>query len=136
MPNEHIFVYGTLRKESNSPMTSVLTEHCDYVSEGMIQSKLYEVDGYPGAVESGQPGDMVHGELHRIINPELLLQLDEYEECSAHFPHPHEYVRKQLPVTLPTNEQVQSWVYIYNHDVSQLTRIEHGDYIHYLKEHS
>jgi len=42
--------------------------HCEYFSDGCTQGKLYEVNGYPGAIESDNPRDKVCGELYRIIS--------------------------------------------------------------------
>ncbi len=95
MSNEFIFVYGTLRKETATAMYHVLARYCEYFSDGYMQGKLYEVDGYPGAIESDDPDNKVQGELYKIVSPELVLpQLDEYEECTDKYPQPHEYVRK------------------------------------------
>lgn len=136
---EFVFVYGTLRRDAASPMHNILTENSDYFGEGFIQAELYEIDHYPGAVESGNKNDLVKGEIYKINNPELLfLQLDEYEGCSADFAQPHQYLRKQLPVYLerPTDsadrERVIAWVYIYNHDVSGLWKIGSGDYLDFF----
>jgi len=133
---EFVFVYGTLRRGAACPMHSILTDNSDYFGVGYIQAELYEIDHYPGAVESCNKKDLVKGELYRINNPELLFtQLDEYEGCSANFAEPHQYLRKQLPVYLEqpadsANSQcVTAWVYVYNHDVSGLWRISSGDYL-------
>ena len=79
---------------------------------------------YPCVIESTNPNDKVAGELYKILDSETLLPLlDEYEECTEHFPDPHEYIRKSLLITLTDLNQVTAWVYVYNHDVSQLQRI-------------
>ena len=130
MASEFIFVYGTLRKALVSSMAHVLTRHCEYVSLGEIQGRLYDLGQYPGAIESLNLGERVKGEIYRITHPELALPvLDDYEECSDDYPQPHEYLRRKITVRLPTGEGVLAWVYLYNHDVSSLTRIELGDYV-------
>ena len=134
MVNEFIFVYGTLRKETATPMHQLLARYCEYVSDALLQGKLYEVDGYPGAIESDDPNDLIQGELYRIISTENLLpQLDEYEECTEQFPQPHEYVRKKLLFSLSGSEKVCAWVYVYNLDVTGLVQIKNGDYLCYLQ---
>ncbi len=133
MANEFIFVYGTLRQECASPMHGVLAQYGEYFSAGTLQGTLYEVKGYPGAIESDRSTELVYGELYRIIDQEkIFAELDDYEECSPAFPHPHEYIRKKAKVSLPEGGNLTAWVYIYNHGVSQLTRIEGGDYMQYL----
>ncbi|MDD5268602.1 MAG: gamma-glutamylcyclotransferase [Methylococcales bacterium] len=130
MAAEFIFVYGTLRKKMASDMHHVLAKHCDYFSDGVMHGRLYEVCGYPGAIESGDTSDKVSGELYKMHDPKLVLaRLDEYEECSDRFPMPHEYSRKQLSIELIGGGSVLAWVYIYNHDVSKLQQILSGDYL-------
>lgn len=133
MAIEFIFVYGTLRKETATSMYHMLARHCEYFSDGHMQGKLYEVNGYPGAIESDNPNDKVYGELYRIVSNGLVLpELDEYEECTDQYPEPHEYIRKKLPISLFGGGSTTAWVYVFNHDVSNLMQIESGDYLNYL----
>ena len=129
-------MYGTLRKEiATSIYYYVLARHCEYFSAGHIQGRLYEVDGYPGAVESNNAHDKVQGEIYEMVSGKSVLpQLDEYEECTESHPRPHEYVRKKLSVALTSGGSVSAWVYLFNHDISGLTQIKTGDYWHFLKE--
>lgn len=99
-----------------------------------MQGKLYEINDYPGAVESENQEDKVYGELYRVINSNFVFsQLDEYEECTDKYPLPHEYIRKNLPIYLSNDVIVYAWVYIFNHNISNLTHIKSGDYLNYLK---
>lgn len=133
--NEFIFVYGTLRKETATHMYHVLARHCEYHSDGTMQGKLYEVDGYPGVIESNDFDDVVHGEIYRIVSPNKVLPLlDEYEECTEKFPQPHEYLRKRIWISLAGGESLLAWVYIYTLDVTELFQIKSGNYISYLNK--
>lgn len=135
MSYEFIFVYGTLRKETATVMYYVLARHCEYFSDGYMQGKLYEIDGYPGAIESDNEEDKVKGEVYKIVDRDQVLpKLDEYEECTENFPQPHEYIRKKLLVSLIGGGAVSAWVYVFNHDVLPLTQIISGDYLSYLKD--
>jgi gamma-glutamylcyclotransferase (GGCT)/AIG2-like uncharacterized protein YtfP len=130
MAAEYLFVYGTLRRAAASNSHGVLACYAEYVAEGTMLGKLYEVAGYPGAVESGSNDDRVHGEVYRILDNDLLFALlDAYEECSAQFPQPHEYVRKELPIFISGNADIVAWVYLYNHAVTHLRQIGSGDYL-------
>ncbi len=131
---EYLFVYGTLRKQAAAPMYSVLARHCEFFADGFIKGSLYEVNGYPGLVLSGNDRKIVRGELYRITKPETVLPLlDDYEECTETYPEPREYCRRQLPVASDEGFEISAWVYVYNHDVSELTEILNGDYIEYLQ---
>jgi len=134
---DYLFVYGTLRRCWASPLGAAVEARCRYVGEGYLQGLLYDaLKGYPGAVESLGADDKVHGELLEILGDggDLLALLDEYEECADHFPHPHEYIRKRLSVTLCAGSTVQAWVYLYNHDLAGLKPIVSGDFVAYLRE--
>jgi len=127
---EFIFVYGTLRKQKASNMHHLLADYCEYFSDGVMPGKLYQVCGYPGAIESGDANDKVFGELYKIHNQKLVLaRLDEYEECSDRFPMPREYIRKPISIELSGGGSVVAWVYLYNHEVSKLQQIISGDYL-------
>lgn len=119
-----LFVYGTLRKNAGTRMSQILARYSEYVGEATMQGVLYEIEDYPGVVESTKPEDIVCGELHKIVDDNVLLPLlDDYEACSEQFLQPHEYVRKILPVTLTSGDRVMTWVYVYNRDVTGLQRI-------------
>ncbi|MEY3760929.1 MAG: hypothetical protein RIR39_2420 [Pseudomonadota bacterium] len=95
-----------------------------------MPGKLYEVRGYPGAIESSDANHKVFGELYKILDQQPLLEcLDGYEECSDRFPMPQEYSRKQCSIELVSGDSIVAWVYLYNHDVSKLRQIISGDYI-------
>ncbi|MBU3915997.1 gamma-glutamylcyclotransferase [bacterium] len=134
MDLEFIFVYGTLRREFSTNTRQILVRHCEYFSDGHLRGKLYEVDGYPGVIESDNTEDKVFGELYKIIRGDQVLpQLDDYEQCAAKFPQPHEYLRKKLPISVADGGEVTAWVYVFNHDVSNLIQIESGDYASHIK---
>lgn len=133
MTTELIFVYGTLRKEIATNMSAVLARHCSYFADGYLQGKLYEVNGYPAAIESNNPDDKVYGELYKITDNLILSELDTYEECTNQFPEPYEYIRKKQLITLSDNSNLTAWVYIFNRDVLSLIPIKSGDYLkHFL----
>ena len=118
MDVKFIFVYGTLRKTSQTPMAKQLAQYSQYMGIATMQGKLYEVAGYLGVIESEHAADKVFGELHQLLDSDSILSLlDDYEECSALFPEPHEYQRKALPITLITGGTVLAWVYVYNWEV-------------------
>lgn len=130
MVSEFIFVYGTLRKQTASSMHHLIADDCEYFSDGVLRGKLYEVSGYPGAIESGDAGDKVSGELYKMLDRKrVLARLDDYEECSDRFPVPHEYRRKLISIELTGGASVVAWVYLYNHDVSKLRQITTGNYL-------
>jgi gamma-glutamylcyclotransferase (GGCT)/AIG2-like uncharacterized protein YtfP len=133
MNNELIFVYGTLRQGTASPMEKLLARHCTFVAEAFLQGILYDLGGYPGVIESANPTDKVLGELYQIERGyQLWPRLDHYEQCTIDFTEPHEYVRRKRSVLLNHGEQVQAWVYLFNWRADDLVKIASGDYLSYL----
>ena len=131
---DHIFVYGTLRKAVARPMHDVLARHCAYLGAGAIAGRLYEVGGYPGAVAATGVTGTIAGEVYTMTDAALVLPLlDAYEECSAAYPEPHEYRRRQLPVRLAGGGVLTAWTYLYNRPVTGLQRIRSGDYVEHLR---
>jgi gamma-glutamylcyclotransferase (GGCT)/AIG2-like uncharacterized protein YtfP len=97
---------------------------------------LFDIGSYPAAIAAAASiNAVVHGELYKITNSKALWErLDAYEECSDHFPHPHEYARTIVTVYSSPNEPTQSWAYLYARDTSGLKPIPGGDYLEYLRQ--
>lgn len=131
----YLFVYGTLRRNRQNQRQHPLLYACDFISSASAFCELYEIAGYPGAIAGGTA--LIKGELYLMQDPEQTLSaLDIYEECAAHFPQPHEYIRRELQVSLPDGQTVSAWTYLYNRPLDGLIRIDDGDYLNYLQEHS
>lgn len=123
-PSEYIFVYGTLRRDSNSEMHRLLATYAEFVSDATYRGKLYQIDYYPGAVPSDNPDDVVQGEVYLFHQANIVLPLlDRYEECSPEFSEPNEYSRQKQSVLLRDGRTVTAWVYIYNHPTEGLEPI-------------
>jgi gamma-glutamylcyclotransferase (GGCT)/AIG2-like uncharacterized protein YtfP len=135
MDKELLFVYGTLRRGFANPVRNVLEEHASLASPASLRGKLYEIDGYPGVILSDDPDDLVYGEVYIITDRDVLFSiLDNYEESSAHYPHPQEYERKKVWITLQNSENKKAWAYLYNWKLNGRVRIFSGDYLKYRAE--
>ena len=129
MKNVYLFVYGTLRRDSDGAMSRWLARQADFVATGTCQGRLYRIDFYPGVVASGSPSDRVHGEVHRLRDPERsLARLDQYEACGPGFEEPTEYIRQLQPVRLQSARTLTAWIYLYNLPVHERDRIPSGDF--------
>ncbi len=130
MSIEFIFVYGTLRKDTALNKHYMLEPDCSYYSEATMQGKLYDVDGYPGAILSDNPRDIVYGDVYKITNGAFVFsQLDNYESCSDNYPKPQEYRREKLNISLSNGRKISAWVYLFNHHILNLKQIVSGDYL-------
>lgn len=127
MSSIFLFVYGTLRAGFDGPMARRLRSEARLIGRGRAMGALYRITDYPGFVP-GQDG-WVRGDLFALKDTEATLAwLDDYEECAANFPEPHEYRRARLSVEGPGGP-VEAWAYLYARDVGGLTRITSGDFL-------
>ncbi len=130
---EYLFVYGTLRKAQDGNVHPDLIQAV-FLSDAHVSGKLFLIAHYPGIVL----GDFGHhysvrGEIYRLLDPAPILQkLDDYEECSPHFPSPHEYQRTSCIATLPDGSTIRTWIYTFQHSTEHLTQLNHGDFWAYL----
>lgn len=135
MNTDLLFVYGTLRRDTDSEMYRLLAKYAEFVSDGTYQGRLYKIDYYPGVVPSDNPDERVMGEIFALREPETVLtKLDQYEECGSGFPDPTEYVRRSETILLKDGTECRAWVYIYNHPINGLEHIASGDFIAHKHE--
>ncbi|MBD9356653.1 gamma-glutamylcyclotransferase family protein [Methylomonas albis] len=131
----YLFVYGTLRRDHQNQIQHPFLSTCLYINDASMRGELFAIDAYPGAIAAGTT--LVKGELYLMQDPEQTLSaLDIYEECTAQFPEPHEYMRRELAVSLPDGQTISAWTYLYNRPLTGLKRIDCGDYLNYLQDKS
>ena len=96
-----LFVYGTLMR--GEPAHRMLTGRATFVDDGHLGGTLLHLDRHPGLVDG--PG-RVWGEVWRLVTPELLQTLDEYEG--------YNFERCRATATLASGRRVRVWVYRYD----------------------
>jgi len=80
-------------------------------------------------IASLHPGDTVQGEIYKLRRiKQTLMLLDEYEECSANYPQPTEYIRCQRTVKWDDGSNRPVWIYLYNRPTQLLPHIDSGDF--------
>ncbi len=137
MSGEYLFVYGTLRRDLGKPTHNLLVNGADFIGNGYLFGKLYEIDNYPGLKISqyGAKGrDKVFGEIYRLKDLDIFDVLDDYEECSEKYPEPHEYKRVKTNIYFDNGDILSAWVYEYNYDTKNLAQIKSGDYTDNLRK--
>jgi gamma-glutamylcyclotransferase (GGCT)/AIG2-like uncharacterized protein YtfP len=126
---KYLFVYGTLMNgmEANELLGR---EGARFVGRGAMPGALYDLGEYPAVVKNDDRGGMVHGELYELTRPDILGNLDEYEDyrpgrSSSLFVREHVLVRR-----LDNGRKVTAWTYVYNprRSLRRAKRIESGDY--------
>lgn len=128
MQQTYVFAYGTLRAQT--ARGDLLTRFGEYIGEGVIQARLYEVAGYPGVVAADNPSAVVTGEVYRLRQPRIAWPtIDRYEGCAMDSPQPHEFERELTSVLMSDGRRLTAWVYFYRRDVGGLRQIFSGDYL-------
>lgn len=128
-----LFVYGTLLPEYNHSISDLLKNKADFIDEGYIYAKLYDIGDYPGLVIDKSFENKVYGKIFQLHDPESIFQiLDDYEGINEKFPEENEYIRSIVKVFSGVRE-LEANVYIYNKEVANLPLITSGQYLTYLK---
>ena len=126
---EYLFVYGTLRKDFNNPMSQFLKTHSEWLSKGHFCGFLYDIGEYPGATLGACANNKVFGDIYKINDSNTVFKtLDTYEGTGHSFPKPNLYIRKLVTVFTEKGLKTKAWIYIYNHSVENLKLISSGDY--------
>ena len=129
MTSDHLFVYGTLRRNSGHEAHGILAAGASLVGPGKVRGALYKLGWHPGAVLSENEGAWVHGELYWLHDaPMMLAVLDDYEGCAPGDPEPHRFARVATEVVLDDGKLVESWIYVLRGSTEGATRIESGDW--------
>jgi gamma-glutamylcyclotransferase (GGCT)/AIG2-like uncharacterized protein YtfP len=125
---QYLFSYGTLQPDLAPAEIAPLVRKFRRVGRGYIHGFLYDFGDYPGAV-LGKTQQRVWGQVFVFPDdPELLRQLDEYEEFDPSNLKHSQFVRQKCGAVLATGRAIQAWVYVYNRPPGSAPRIENGDF--------
>jgi gamma-glutamylcyclotransferase (GGCT)/AIG2-like uncharacterized protein YtfP len=114
-----LFVYGTLRSPAQNPFAILLRSRAVLLGLARVRGVLYHLGEYPGLVVSNAAG-WVRGEVYRLTDEQLLIELDEYEGSS--------FERVSVDALLDSGATERCWAYVYRGDVSDRAVIPSGDY--------
>jgi gamma-glutamylcyclotransferase (GGCT)/AIG2-like uncharacterized protein YtfP len=127
---DRVFVYGTLMRGFDHPMSKLLSSGADFLGEASCRGRLYMVAHYPGLLHSDDANDIVFGELFRLRDTEgLMAALDDYESVGPGYEPPTLYLRETIAVTLADGSVSEAWTYIYNKPVIAEKRIASGRFL-------
>jgi gamma-glutamylcyclotransferase (GGCT)/AIG2-like uncharacterized protein YtfP len=128
--SKYLFVYGTLMQDFKNEMSKFLASHSQFIAHGYFNGKLFEVDGFPGAILSEYKEDKVYGSIFKLNDNESIFKvLDVYEGIDATSKVPDLYKRNIITSFLENGEILQTWVYIYNLSTTNLVQITSGKYV-------
>ena len=126
-----VFVYGTLMSDSSFRANTL--DKGKLVGVGSISGyKLYDIGYFPGAVPTGNPSDVITGELY-LVDEDLFNALDSIE---GYYPEDREasmYVPKVVDVQLDGKREL-AVAYMYNQPIDGLDLIPSGSYRDHLSE--
>ncbi len=123
-----LFVYGTLMR--GLPLHHLIAGRCEFVEEGTVTGRLLDLGRYPGAVPEG-PGT-IYGEVYRLLDPDLLVSLDQEEGYRPDAPGRSLYLRRPTAVRLADGREATAWVYWYQRPRARAVPIPSGDYQQHL----
>jgi len=126
-----VFFYGTLMSGFKRPGRQRLDAKLTPLGRGSIRAQLFDVGLYPAAIPASDAS--VQGELHRMVDADVLHELDEIEGYRPEQPDTSLYRRVETPVTLDDGRVESAWTYFYNAPLGNAPRIESGDYLDYLR---
>ncbi len=119
-----LFVYGTLRRQSQQGMARYLERYGRFVGAAQTAGRLYDLGTFPGLLPPESADDWVKGDLFELHGVAAALPvLDRYEGCDRGL-----YQRGLAPVQRHNGQTVAAWVYWYQGDVQPQQRILAGDY--------
>jgi gamma-glutamylcyclotransferase (GGCT)/AIG2-like uncharacterized protein YtfP len=131
---EYLFVYGTLRPGMAPRRLSRLMEKMGNLGRASTPGRLYDLEGYPGAVIDPDSETEIKGEVFQLPDDSVTLAaLDAYEGFDARYPASSLFVRSKCAAAFEDDSKLVCWIYVYNWQVSPDTLIRSGDYIRHQK---
>lgn len=132
----HLFVYGSLRRGFRSHAYEYISRFFDFVGEGKVRGKLFDMGSYPAAIPSNDYS-FIAGELYSIKTPAdfswAIGQLDDYEGVTVE-PDEIQLYRREITEVQINGGMVHAWIYWYNGDVHGRPIISSGDLLEYLNK--
>ncbi|HEX8493600.1 MAG TPA: gamma-glutamylcyclotransferase family protein [Pyrinomonadaceae bacterium] len=122
--NKHlVFVYGTLRRGGERPMSARFPDS-KFIADAKVNGSLYDLGAYPGLFLN-ESNSSVIGEVYEV-GDELLNELDDFEASTR-------YLRKEVEISLGSHSR-SGWVYVPDTEFySPRTLITSGDWMEYAR---
>lgn len=119
--SEYLFVYGTLQPAAAPPEVKEIVGRWRKVGSATVLGQLYDLGDYPGAVLDANTSSRIVGEVFELPkDPAVLATLDEYEGYDPDEPGDSLFQRIKTEVKLADGGKQETWIYVYNRDVSEL----------------
>jgi len=125
--SKYLFAYGTLQPGCAPAQIADLAAKLRPIGEASLRGRLYDFGGYPGAVPDASATGRIFGTVMELPDdPEILQQLDAYEEINPQSPESSEYVREHQLVELASGGTLECWSYRHNEPADETRKIASG----------
>ncbi len=122
-----LFAYGTLHPRYAPAEIAPFAAKLTPIGEGFAYGVLYDLGGYPGAILDPSSQQTIAGTVFQLPDePQILDELDRYEECDPAAPDTSLFVRVLHSVALATSGTLQCWIYVWKGDPTSATVIPSG----------
>lgn len=112
------------------PLHHLVVDRCEFVGTGTVAGRLLDLGCYSGAIPH-EP-ETVHGEVYRLLTPDVLTSLDQEEGYRPGAPGQSLYLRQPTAVRLADGREVTAWIYWYHGPRGRAVPIPGGDYRQHL----
>jgi len=117
---EFLFTYGTLQPGRAPAEIAPLVARLEVAGRGYVRGTLYDFGHYPGAVLDEASSNRILGTIYRLPDdPEVMRQLDEYEEYFPQSPKISQFLRELHPVRWDDGRCLTCWVYVLNPSLAE-----------------
>jgi len=113
---DFLFAYATLMRGFR--LHALLERRATYLGAGTTAGLLFDLGSYPAALKSVT--GTIHGEIYRLVDPDLLRALD-YAEGS-------QYHREQAGIAQASGGSIMAHVYWYTGPLEGAVPVPGGDY--------
>jgi gamma-glutamylcyclotransferase (GGCT)/AIG2-like uncharacterized protein YtfP len=126
---DHLFVYGTLKAGLAPSEMSLIVEKLRPIANATVRGLLYDLGEYPGAILNPDSERNITGLVLELPDdPDVLVQLDQYEQFDPDSPHTSLFLRVRTSALLETGRTLECWVYVYNRDPASVPIPENGKF--------
>jgi len=115
--------YGSLMRGLGGVERLEIGDRMRFVGPCLLEGELFDLGDWPGM----RPGDgRVAGEIHALLDPDVLRVLDAFEDFDPENPRGSLYLRERVRLIEP--EGASAWTYVYNRIPDASARIPSGDW--------
>lgn len=126
MQSDLLFVYGTLKKNSQHPIAIAFHNKSTFIGTTQLSGCLYRVAWYPAAIfNSNELTSVIHGDIFQINDLSIWNVLNEFEGVNEASPQ----YKKRLIEIIYNEKPLNVWVYEYIQDIKGLEVISSGNFI-------